>query len=205
LGLVSAALGTDSGLPEQPDIIDTVLLFNDLKVLYLPASAPEFNRIRMQYIHDNDNFPDKEFQCTWQVFGPDEPIHNVTINDIQGSGWLYIRTEDYDAHLSPKDSIYVEWVVPQSELIIYPNPCANYRPIYINWWTGADNITNTLTENEVRIYDIKGRLVEKISPNAHKQGSGKIDISHLASGIYIARVKVGKQELTSIFTVLSDD
>lgn len=205
LGLVSAALGADTGTPLKPGFFNTVLLFNDLRVLYWVNPTPEFIRIKMQYIHDNVEFADKETLCTWMFYNPNNTNHASTINDIQGSGWLYIQAEDYDGNLSPKDSTYVKWSAPKPELFIYPNPCRNSRAIYFNWWSDADNYVNVLTENEVRIYDIKGRLVQTIKPLSYKQGSSKVDLSHLPSGIYIARVKIGKQELTNKFTLLSDD
>ncbi len=205
LGLISRALGADSGIPGKPILMNTVLLFNDLRVIWEFPPAPEFISIKLRYKHDNEQFENKEINSYWAVYGQSDVRHNITINDIQGSGWLIIWAEDYDGNSSLRDSVYVEWVKPKPQLFVYPNPCANSRAIYFNWWTKADNDADFLTENVVRIYNIKGRMVKKIDPIPHKQGSRKVDLSSLPSGIYIARVKVGKTTLTTKFTLLNDD
>jgi hypothetical protein len=70
---------------------------------------------------------------------------------------------------------------PNSEIRIYPNPATNELNISLGG----------LQAEQVRLYSADGRLLSEV----HQPVSNRIDISHLAAGIYIAEVISNKETI----------
>ena len=67
-----------------------------------------------------------------------------------------------------------------NELSIYPNPVVNELTI---------NLPSNIKNADVRIVDVTGRTV---SNNNVTINNNKLDVSHLAQGVYIVEIKTEK-------------
>ena len=67
-----------------------------------------------------------------------------------------------------------------NELSIYPNPVVNELTI---------NLPSNIKNADVRIVDVTGRT---ISNNNVTINNNKLDVSHLAQGVYIVEIKTEK-------------
>ena len=74
---------------------------------------------------------------------------------------------------------------PAHTLLVYPNPASSM--VYFDMGESSETITT------ITLYDIHGRLVAEWHP---QNQTAALDISHLSSGIYLARATVGQNVIT---------
>jgi uncharacterized delta-60 repeat protein len=110
--------------------------------------------------------------------GEGDLIVTIKVSD----GELWSQAYNFDVHVLPV--IVTDTEATHNEFSVWPNPTANrinYSPEN-NW--------------SVRLTDLSGRVVGKDESN-----SGSIDLSHLASGVYVLE-KVGPSNTTTIFRII---
>ncbi len=124
----------------------------------------------------------------------------VIISDASGTtscgSYSYGETEDYTVSITGGTAIAATSAAPASlaagtvsgdaTLSLYPNPATT-------------SLTLALSSNEeltkVEVLDARGAVV----PAAHYQGQGQLDISRLASGLYLLRASDGQHTFTQRF------
>ncbi len=69
--------------------------------------------------------------------------------------------------------------VDNTQISLYPNPATDFLNI---------NIINSLGTNEINLFTINGKLLQKQTTN---NSNSKIDLTNLSPGTYIIRIKSG--------------
>lgn len=107
-------------------------------------------------------------------------------NDRLGEHTIKARLEDFAGNSS--DTLYTKiFYEPDVNIFNFPNP---FNPIYRDFTTIVVN-TGELATIEIRIFDVFGRLVKKISDNTYNnffeiEWDGKNDLNHkVESGSYL--------------------
>jgi len=77
--------------------------------------------------------------------------------------------------------------IPDNELMRFPNPVTEYITISLESW----NPPSRWTPTEIEIYDVMGVKI-RTTPSASQpplhEGNFKIDVSHLAHGVYFLKI-----------------
>jgi hypothetical protein len=116
---------------------------------------------------------------TWDLSNEDSPIYDVLtfmlgfngLNDASAEATFYFDDIEIVANLSDG----ADQVLNLDEVRSYPNPAKDVLTI-----SSKNEQMNTIT-----LFDILGNQINSFNPNSRKM---TIDVSHLSSGIYIAKI-----------------
>ncbi|MGI4833008.1 MAG: M4 family metallopeptidase [Janthinobacterium lividum] len=108
--------------------------------------------------------------------------------------YSYGETEDYSlsitggaASAASSEGISASTISGDAVLSLYPNPASSL--LHLELSTGAE-------PSKVEVFDARGAL----APAARYQGSGQLDVSGLASGLYLLRATDGARTFVQRFT-----
>ncbi len=121
---------------------------------------------------------------------------NSSIAELQGSGQIKLHGDVSQLELKKSTSdVFAKTFVLHS---VYPNP---FNPVTTIHFTVGQSIGKVV---ELTIYDINGRLVELLVNEELRPGEYQIkwDGVNQPTGIYIARLKLGKDEYSQKIMLL---
>ena len=110
-------------------------------------------------------------------------------SEVTNNGAIYAGTHGRgifrsDTYLGTEEVTFAE-AADQRNLLVYPNP-ATGEDITVK--LGAGWVQPTL-----RLFDVNGRPVRTVSPQATTGGQVRISVSDLAPGLYIVSAQEGQQ------------
>lgn len=197
LSLINLAYGTDLTPPLMP-VIDRINVV--LSTLYLEFSQPA----------DPDSLT---YQITLRTGGDEwhqtaTPAKNqrsilVTFG-VDQSGQIEIRAQDPAGNWSEVNVASYQYDIPPATMIVAPNPILDPQIATLKWFTElAEPVSATLA-----VYDIRGRKVLVRSLGLVTSGESMYFLGAdpafrtLASGHYVAELRLGKRRITSGFTII---
>ncbi len=190
-GYINHVLG-DTDPPFTPVLISQKVEGNTLKLtLGLPV-RPDIVYLRVIL----------DYESGYVLFTPARYASSITIDiPIERSGAFTVYLIDYAQNMS--SPLTGTFDLP-SYCRVVPNPVTKNSPACIYWWNAKNNVSDEIVE----IYNMKGQLVlsRKIEPHADWQGfyflSSDPKFAGLAAGRYFVKIRIGKAEIMSKFTIL---
>ena len=158
--------------------------FNKTATVKLPTSPTDVDNKKNVVVHfyagtssDNTGTPSS---YTSKVVNTLVPAENVIWNDTYNYWEVTVDAIGFGGYLMSTNSTLAIKDNSLNELSIYPNPVVNELTI---------NLPSNIKNADVRIVDVTGRT---ISNNNVTINNNKLDVSHLAQGVYIVEIKTEK-------------
>jgi uncharacterized protein YbaA (DUF1428 family) len=129
------------------------------------------------------------------------PISNRSYEVLGGSWSIYRSREDEDFIININVSDPTVGIAEQNPLAavfgnMFPNPAQNFVNINYNTTSVINNIT-------LEICDMQGRIVQtKNIASLYGEGSMKVNIAELPSGMYICKMSVNDKSINKRFTIV---
>jgi len=166
------------------------------KIFSLPENCKQV-QIYAQYLFKNNNHEknygqirilefeivDSKAKLTYNINNDSQMVYNGDNLDPTNPRWTIPLNERVHLFETRHDAItgIEQKLLEKHSIEAYPIPAHNYITI--------DTKISSPTRLDIKLYDVIGRLVNEQTTNEYQDYKEKLDISNIASGIYILDIK----------------
>ncbi len=194
LMILNATLGDDHTPPERPELISATQVRNRLLIKLKQVVDPDMLLIEMNLS-----------ESIYPAIGAADPwAEYISIEtEISKPGTYELWFIDQAGNKSETLTGAYSWSEPQSTCWISPNPIRHRGIAALNWLLSS----NVEGSGKAEFYNLRGQKVMDINlGTAYWEGmellSTHPEFNNLAAGIYIVKLSIGKQKITTKMTIL---